>query len=111
MPKSVGVTPMEYVVHVTGTHTAAGARERRRVPNAVRVLYACGILGWFLPLALMQYFKVNRMPTATIGWRSVGMLLAFGLAFLIHSMLWAAAFFYGRLVTSDQIAEEASSES
>ena len=103
----VGVTPMEVVVRVpTGIHHIGGDH-RPRAPNAVFVLYAAGLLAWGIPLALALYYRNNAMPDTSVGWRALGLVLAAVLAAITHSLCWAGAFFYGRLVTSDQIAEEA----
>lgn len=102
----VGVTPMETVVRVsTGIHRADG--ERAPVPNAVRVLYGSGLLVWALPVGILLYYRANAMPGSSVGWRALGIVLAVLLAAILHSICWAGAFFYGRLVTSDQIAQEA----
>ena len=106
MQPGVGVTPMEVVVKVpTGIHRLPV--DRPRVPNSVRALYAAGFLAWLLPIGLFLYFRANPVPTSGSGWRAVGLALAALLAAVAHSLCWAAAFFFGRLVTSDQIAEEA----
>ena len=102
----VGVTPMEVVVRVTtGVHRIEG--DRPRMPNSVRVLYAAGLLMWLMPTALVLYFRANPMPDSSTAWRALGIVLAALLAAILHSVCWAGAFFYGRLVTSDQIAREA----
>ena len=105
VPATVAVTPMETVVHTTGLHRLENSR--RKIPAAVPVLYGGGVLIWALPLALFFYFRNNNVPGAGAGWRALGIVLAALLAILVHVLLWAGAFFYGRLVTSDQIAEEA----
>jgi hypothetical protein len=104
-PSTVGVTPMEYVVHTTGTHRLENGR--RGTPKAVAVLYGAGLLAWAMPFCLYFYYHANAMPGVSLGWRALGVVLAAMLAGLLHALLWAGAFFYGRLVTSDQIAEEA----
>lgn len=97
---------MEVVVRIpTAIHRLEG--ERAPIPNAVRVLYGSGLLIWALPIGLFLYYRANAMPGSSIGWRALGMVLSALLAVIVHSMCWAAAFFYGRLVTSDQIAQEA----
>jgi hypothetical protein len=107
LPASVGVTPMETVVHVgTGTHRVVGGR-LKQVPMVVRALYLAGVLAWGLPLSMLAYYHANHVTASSTGWRIFGLVLAILLAMLLHSMLWAGAFFYGRLVTSDQIAQEA----
>ncbi len=103
--KSVGVTPMEYVVHTTGLHRVENGR--RNVPPVVSTLYASGLLAWAVPVGLFLYYRANAMPGTSLGWRALGVVLAALLAVLVHVLFWAGAFFYGRLVTADQIAEEA----
>jgi len=96
---------MEYVVHApTGTHRIA---PWQRYPWTVRLLYLGGVLAWGLPLSLVQYFRINPMPGASVGWRALGVVLAIMLAALLHTLLWAGAFFYSRLITSNEIADEA----
>lgn len=102
----VGVTPMEVVVRIpTGLHRIEG--ERPGVPNSVRLLYAAGLLMWAMPVALILYYRANPMPDSSTAWRALGVVLAALLAAILHSVCWAGAFFWGRLVTSDQIAQEA----
>ena len=105
LPKSVAVTPMETVVHASPTHRLENSR--RKIPAAVSVLYGSGVLVYALPLSLYFYFRNNSAPPGAAGWRALGMVLSGLLAILAHVLLWASAFFYGRLVTSDQIAAEA----
>jgi hypothetical protein len=106
MPREIGVTPMEYVVHTaTGTHHVR--KPWQRYPWSVRLLYLLGALAWALPVWMAQYFRVNPLPGGRGGWRMLGMVLTVLLAALLHTMLWAFAFFYSRLLTSDQIADEA----
>lgn len=105
VPRSVGVTPMEYVVHTTGIHRLENGR--RRITPVVSTLYVCGLLAWAVPIGLFFYYRANSMPGTSLGWRALGVVLAALLAGLAHVLLWAGAFFYGRLVTADQIAEEA----
>ena len=87
----------------TGIHHG----EKSPVPNAVRFLYGAGLLAWSLPIGLFLYYRANAMPGSSVGWRALGIVLAVLLAGLVHCLTWAGAFFYGRLVTSDQIAQEA----
>lgn len=89
----------------TGIHHADG--KRAPVPNAVRFLYVCGLLVWALPIGIYLYYRANAMPGSSVGWRALGIVLAILLSGLVHALTWAGAFFYGRLVTSDQIAQEA----
>lgn len=97
---------MEVVVRVpTGIHRVDG--ERARVPGAVPFLYAVGLLAWAMPIGLVLYYRANAMGGSSVGWRALGVVLAAVLAMLVHTLSWAGAFFYGRLVTSDQIAQEA----
>lgn len=105
VPPSVAVTPMETVVRTTGIHRLENTR--RRIPGVVAALYGGGVLVWAVPISLFLYYRNNRMPGTSLGWRALGVVLAFLLAVLVHILLWAGAFFYGRLVTSDQIADEA----
>lgn len=99
---------MEVVVRLsTGIHRLDGERLRPRVPGSVGVLYAVGLLAWSVPIGLLFYYRANAMPGSSTGWRALGVVLAAILAAILHSVCWAGAFFYGRLVTSDQIAQEA----
>jgi hypothetical protein len=99
---------MEVVVRVsTGIHRLENERVRPRVPGSVGVLYAAGLLAWSVPIGLLFYYRANAMPGSSIGWRALGVVLAAMLAVILHTLCWAGAFFYGRLVTSDQIAQEA----
>ena len=94
-------------MHTGTTSTYRLENSRRRIPMAVVGLYAGGLAVWVIPTALFLYFRNNRMTGGSLGWRALGIVLAGLLALLIHILLWAGAFFYGRLVTSDQIADEA----
>ena len=96
---------MEYVVHTTGVHRLENGR--RRIPPVVSTLYAGGLLAWAVPITLFLYYRANAMPGTSLGWRALGVVFAGLLAILAHVLFWAGAFFYGRLVTADQIAEEA----
>lgn len=97
---------MEVVVRVpTGIHRMND--EKVRVPNSVRFLYAAGLLAWAMPIGLVLYYRANSMPGSSVGWRALGVVLAAVLAAIAHTLCWAGAFFYGRLVTSDHIAREA----
>jgi len=95
---------METVVHASG-HRLENAR--RKIPPAVAILYGSGLLVYAIPVSLWLYYRNNPTPAGAVGWRALGMVLAVLLAVLTHVLLWAGAFFYGRLVTSDQIAAEA----
>ena len=104
----VGVTPQEVVVRIsTGIHRNPDEHWRRRVPRIVKILYGLGALAWLIPIGLALHYRASPMPESTGGWRVLGMLLAIALAAILLSLCWAGAFFYGRLVTADQIADEA----
>lgn len=99
---------MEVVVRIpTGVHHVGEESPRGRVPNSVRFLYAAGLLAWMLPIGIVFYYRANAMPGSSVGWRAMGVVLSAVLAAIVHTLCWAGAFFYGRLVTSDQIAREA----
>ena len=90
----------------TGLHRLEKG-DRPRVPTSVGVLYAAGLLAWSLPIGLLFYYRATALPGSSVGWRALGVVLAALLAAIVHLLCWASAFFYGRLVTSDQIAQEA----
>lgn len=97
---------MEHVVRVqTGLHRIEA--RRAPTPRAVQALYGAGLAFWMLPVGLWLYYRANAMTNESIGWRALGLVLAVLLAVLAHVLCWAGAFFYSRLVTSDQIAQEA----
>lgn len=97
---------METVVRVhTGLHRMES--DRPRVPTSVGVLYAAGLLAWGMPVGLLLFYRATALPGSSVGWRALGVVLAALLAAIVHLLCWAGAFFYGRLVTSDQIAQEA----
>lgn len=108
LPKTVGVIPMEYVVKIpTGLHRVDGGHRRAKAPRLVKILYAAGLLVWLLPILLWLYYRGQTMPGASLGWRALGLVLAALLAGLVNTLCFAGAFFYGRLVTSLDIADEA----
>lgn len=99
---------MEYVVKIpTGLHRVDGVHRRPKAPRLVKVLYAAGLLIWLMPLLLWLYYHSQLMPGASLGWRALGLVLSALLALLVNVLCFAGAFFYGRLVTSLDIADEA----
>lgn len=106
LPTGVAVTPMEYVVRLPTQARADGARTDR-MPRAAWILYGFGLAVWLMPIALLLHYRANPLPGASIGWRALGTVLAFLLAFLVFMLSWAGAFFYTRFVTSNHVAQEA----
>ena len=89
----------------TGLHRIES--HKSPTPRAVMVLYGAGLSLWILPIGLWLYYRANTMTGDSLGWRALGLVLAVLLAALGHVLCWAGAFFYSRLVTSDQIAQQA----
>ncbi len=101
-PMNVAVTPQEHVVRV-GQGTAL-----TRVPAMPRLTWGLFVAGWSVWLGPLAYYLYLRStPTPASSWRGTGLVAVSIVAFLIQAVLWASAFFYSRLVTSDEIAEEA----
>lgn len=99
---------MEYVVKIpTGIHRVDGVSRKVKAPRLVKILYGAGVLVWLLPMVLWLYYRAQLMPGASLGWRALGLVLSVLLALLVNTLCFAGAFFYGRLVTSLDIADEA----
>lgn len=106
LPTGVAVTPMEYVVRLpTQTHRLDAKTDR--MPRAAWILYIFGLAIWALPIGLFLHYRASDLPSASVGWRAFGMVLAVLLAALVFVLSWAGAFFYSRFVTSNHVHQEA----